>query len=891
MLRKVLIVDDNEINRLILRKVLGDEYEVLEAVNGQNALNILRAQADSFSAVLLDIIMPVMDGYEVLRQMRAESDLAAIPVIVTTGNTEEDSEVKALSLGANDYVIKPYKPAVIRQRLRNTINLRETAAAVNALKRDDLTGLYTRRAFLDLAAELIAAHEPGYYVLSCFDIDNFKVVNDQHGNKVGDRVLRHVANAFRDGFTPGGGLCCRVASDHFAVLYPRVMMDNGQADRIRQAAATLKGSVGSITISAGRYVVDDKTLPVSAMYDRATLAQATVKGRYDKRVAQYTEAMRQRLLREQEIVNAMKGALENHEYEVWFQPQYNHATGALIGAEALVRWRWPGRGLVSPGEFIPVFERNGFIYELDQYVWETACQCLRKWLDEGRRPLPVSVNISRYDLFSPDLVATINRLIKRYRLPVDLLRLEITESAFAQSADQLIAVAGQLIADGFTVEIDDFGSGYSSLNALKDVPANIIKLDMRFLEGSRNTARGGSILESIVRMAKWLGMPVIAEGVESLEQADYLRSIGCLYIQGYLYAKPMPVEEYEALAQSAQREEKLLSMETIQSLDNEAFWNPSSIETLIFNSYVGCACVLEYCCGSIDMLRANAKYVDMLAAEDIPMETLLKIDWKQHMDDESRRDFSEAAERSAITGDEQSREYTFVDLPGARPKLCLRMTLRVIATAGERRLIYCMSENVTDEKEALEKLKKTDEQLRFLNETARLLLADIDSESGVKEVLRKTLSYFGAERAFISEYDAERNRCATAYEVCAEGVASYSAAYGSFPLDSPLCWFEAFQTANFFRLPDVLALGDDRAEERAAYEALNIHSVRAVALRAGGRVVGAMGVFNPTLHREMNDENLAAVGSYVAVILNRLNHSQATLSGGAAPPKHEPPTR
>ena len=357
MQRKIMIVDDSEINRELLRVILTSEYEIVEAADGKEAIKLLKENPDSFSAILLDIIMPEMDGYEVLRQIRSNEFLEQLPVIVTTGSTEAGAEVKALTLGANDYVTKPYNPETIKHRVYNTIRLRETAAIVNATKTDALTRLYSRSAFFEAAEEMIAKHEPGYYVMASYDIEKFKVINDQYGNGKGDAVLRMIAGIFREGFDRLGGVCCRIMADNYAVLYPKNFMESAEIEEIRSKSTKLDGSILPITFSVGRYIVDDVTLSPSAMYDRATMAKASVKGRFDCHIALYDESMRNNILRQQEVISEMKPALENRQFEVWLQPQYNHANGELVGAEALVRWRHPEKGLISPGVFIPIFEK------------------------------------------------------------------------------------------------------------------------------------------------------------------------------------------------------------------------------------------------------------------------------------------------------------------------------------------------------------------------------------------------------------------------------------------------------------------------------------------------------------------------------------------------------
>lgn len=633
MPKTILIVDDNDITRGMLARLLRDEYTVLEAEGGAEALALLDQDGGGISAVLLDIYMPGIDGFETLRRLRAVSAFSQLPVIMVTADGDEESRVRALTLGANDFVLKPYNADIIKHCLKNNIMLRETEAAVNAFRRDRLTGLNNREVFFDEVGKLVSEGEAGRYIMACFDIDSFKVINDQYGIEMGDSVLRHIADVFRRRFEPYGGICCRVSADDFAVLYPASLADSAELRALRDEARNVEGLASPISFRIGRYLVDDISLAPSGMYDRAMLAASSIKGRYDAKIAYYDESLREKLLREQEIVTEMRQALEQRQFEVWYQPQYNHNTGALIGAEALVRWRHPQKGLVSPAVFVPIFERNGFIYTLDKFVWEEVCRLLRSELDKGNKPLPISVNISRYDLFRPDIVRVISRLAEKYGLPASLLRLEITESAFAESTDDIVRVVHDLVELGFTLEIDDFGSGYSSLNTLKSVPAQVVKLDMRFFERDDDTRRSGSIIESVIRMTKWLDMAVIAEGVEEPEQADFLKSIGCSYIQGYLYAKPMMRESYLALSDGATGEAKLRSLQKVESLDNNAFWDPKSMDTLIFNTYVGGSCIFEYCDGKIEMIRVNDKYAQSIGGEGCTTEYALNMDWDEHMDE------------------------------------------------------------------------------------------------------------------------------------------------------------------------------------------------------------------------------------------------------------------
>ena len=366
MARKILIVDDNALNREVLKFGLSRDYDIIEAANGEEAFSIIRRSYKALSAVLLDILMPVMDGYEVLKKVRENPLLTQLPIIVVTGSEDEESRVKALALGANDFITKPFNPDIVKHCLHNSIALRETASILNAIQKDKLTGIYNREFFFEKADELIKSHEPGYYIIACFDIDNFKLINDQYGAAEGDRILRYTGSSIRGTFEHVQGLCGRISGDNFAALFPNQpeaikYVTDGHGTRYLPEDVP-----ANMYVSVGRYIINDCSIPASALYDRAYIAKQSVKGRYDKHIAYFNDSMLNTLVKEQQIIRDMDAAISARQFEVWYQPQYNHSTGALVGAEALVRWRQPENGLVSPGDFIPVFEQNGFIYELDK---------------------------------------------------------------------------------------------------------------------------------------------------------------------------------------------------------------------------------------------------------------------------------------------------------------------------------------------------------------------------------------------------------------------------------------------------------------------------------------------------------------------------------------------
>ena len=294
----------------------------------------------------------------------------------------------------------------------------------------------------------------------------------------------------------------------------------------------------------GVYEIDDRSESVWTMCDKAMMAIDTIRGTYDKYFSYFSEEMFQRILREKEVLAQFDAAIENGEFHMFLQPQIAN-DGRLVGAEALVRWIHPGKGMIYPADFIPVLEKTGLIHKLDLYMWEKAAQTLQQWKREGRGNISISVNISTRDFYLIDINEAFRDLSRKYDFDIKNLKLEITESALMKDVRKIMQSMDQLHDQGFDIEIDDFGSGYSSLGMLKDINADILKLDMIFLQESKNAGRGTTILKNVISMSKELGMPVITEGVETREQVEFLQSTGCDMFQGYYFAKPMSVDNFE----------------------------------------------------------------------------------------------------------------------------------------------------------------------------------------------------------------------------------------------------------------------------------------------------------------------------------------------------------
>lgn len=369
---------------------------------------------------------------------------------------------------------------------------------------------------------------------------------DLFGKESAEQVLRAIGELFIREFEGIGTYGC-LGEDRFAYCIPRAA-SNPEAffDKLNRAL-TQTGHDYKITVDIGVYRIEDYSLKAVQMCDRANMALESIKGKFHECCAYYDDSMLRHLLDEQEIVGDMNDALESRQFFINVQPIFSVSKERPVSGEVLVRWRRPEKGVVSPGLFIPIFEKNGFITKLDYFVWEEACKLLRAQIDANEPVIPLSVNVSRINFYNPNLCSVFKALTKKYSLDPRLLKLEITESAYTSNQQQLTKTIEELRHEGFLFLMDDFGSGYSSLNMLNDLPVDILKIDMRFVQGLEKSDKAGSVLSSIVRLANWLELTPIAEGVETREQLSFLKSIGCDCIQGYYFSKPLDTDAFRAL--------------------------------------------------------------------------------------------------------------------------------------------------------------------------------------------------------------------------------------------------------------------------------------------------------------------------------------------------------
>ena len=542
---------------------------------------------------------------------------------------------------------------------------------------------------------IIDGHPNESYLLVYGDIDRFKVYNDLFGAPAGDRLLADIGAMIRD-LMPAGAAAARLRADHFVCCCSRSSFD---PDRMLAALDAWFASYRedfTFFVRLGIFPIDDPSLDVNLMCDRALLALRSAKSGYvGSKYVFYDEKLRSSVLKEQELAGEMIAALEGGQFVPYFQPQYRYATGRMIGAEVLARWNHPAKGLLGPTEFIPVFERNGLIATFDYYMWEQACRCLRMWIDgRGVEGAPrLSVNLSRADIYRSDLCTYLKGLVERYDVPAGLLHLEITESAYMEAPEQLIGAVTKLRAAGFVVEMDDFGSGYSSLNTLKDVPVDVLKLDMGFL-GASASSRGGLILASVVRMARWLDLPLIAEGVETKQQAAYLASVGCDYMQGYLFSKPVDRETFEKLLEGTAVED--LAHPFAESLQDGAaeFWDVDSQLSLIFNSYAGPAAIAEYDGETCELIRVNGEFARLLDLDDEAASAeLVRKNFLGVLQEEDRAALEEAL-RAASEGD-AACDLRYRSAAGKGR--WLRLHLRPLSRADSVISLYVLAEETTEE--------------------------------------------------------------------------------------------------------------------------------------------------------------------------------------------------
>jgi len=544
----ILVVDDQEINRDLLCDILEENYELIYAENGKEALEQMRANIDELSIVLLDLRMPVMNGMEVLEIVRNDERLRRIPIIVLTA--DKNAELQALQMGASDFITKPFDMReVIQARVSRIIELSEGRQLISAAEHDELTMLYNRNFFLEYANRLFHYHPEMHLDAIVINIEQFHSINALNGREFGNNVLRILGNEIRSFLTETDGIASRIDGDRFD-LY---CVTNGDyqaiLDRFQKKVSRYSNSA-NIRLRMGVRPWKEKVDP-QILFDQARAACNMVRWNYQNSLMIYDEDLRMKEMLKQRLLNDLQTAVDERQFRVLYQPKYDVQVDPprLTSAEALIRWQHPDLGMISPGDFIPLFEGNGLICMVDNYVWEEAARQISRWKEKYGFSMPVSVNLSRADVFTVGLVEKLTELIKANGLEFGDLKLEVTESAYTDNAHRVLEVVSHLRQMGFEIEMDDFGSGYSSLNMLSDMPIDVLKMDMKFVRNIENSEMDFRLVELILDIAKYLNLTVVAEGVETKGQLELLQNAGCNIVQGYYFSRPLPPEEFEKLIQ------------------------------------------------------------------------------------------------------------------------------------------------------------------------------------------------------------------------------------------------------------------------------------------------------------------------------------------------------
>ena len=490
-------------------------------------------------------------------------------------------------------------------------------------ERNKLTGLFSREPFFRQTEAFLSVNDiqPGEYCVAAIDIEHFKLFNEWYGQEAGDRLLGEIGAHLQKMRQEAGGIAGYMGGDDFTIVLPNSEeILESLKRRITGFVRAYGGHTGFLP-AFGFYVIDDLDVSISLMYDRAILAQETVKGNYAIRSVYYSADMKTRLENNHVLLTQVQEGLERNEFIYYLQPKVNLNTGKIVGLESLVRWNHPDKGIVAPGYFIPVMESNGLVTELDKKVWEQVCQTLQGWIKAGHRVIPISVNVSSVDIYAIDVVEHFKHLVKKYELPPEYVELEITESAYVEEYKVITGVAEELRNAGFTVLMDDFGSGYSSLNMLKDVNVDVLKIDMKFLKMDENTmGKGMGILEAVTRMANIMGLRMIAEGVETEDQINYLLNMGCIYGQGYFFYKPLPVEEIKRILLDENNVDyRGIQARKIEHVRFKDLFQSELASDSILNNILGPIAIYDVYQDNVELLQVNDKYCLLIGQDPVDL--------------------------------------------------------------------------------------------------------------------------------------------------------------------------------------------------------------------------------------------------------------------------------
>ena len=506
-----------------------------------------------------------------------------------------------------------------------------TGKVKGTMNSNNLSDYYYNHSFMERLRKRLPEILPNTYCIVAIDIEHFRLFNKLYGRSSGDEVIRYIYTCLKQSALEYDGIDAYLGGDNFVAFLPD---DDEVLNNIRQKIIK-KFSEWNNTSAFfplfGVYTIKDTSVLPELMYDHAMLALSHAEEDYKWHICRYTIEMESSLEKEVYLLAAIEEGLEKGEFIFFAQPQCNIATGQIVGAEALVRWQKPDGEVLLPGGFIPVLEKNKMIDQLDRYVWEKVCQWLKGWIDQGYSPVPISINVSRIDIYAMDVPKYIFSLLEKYQIPEHLIKIEITESAYTENNNRISHAVNTFRNRGLVVMMDDFGCGYSSLNMLKNIPVDVLKLDMRFLQfKEEERQKSANILESIVNMAGLLHLPIVVEGVENESQEKFVQKLGCRYIQGFYYYKPLPIKKFEELLRDKRQiDTQGLVYKQVEPMHIREFIDTNFVSDSMLNNVLGPVVFFEVLGGDIKITRVNEQYFRMLGEqhfeEDIQKEFLKRI--------------------------------------------------------------------------------------------------------------------------------------------------------------------------------------------------------------------------------------------------------------------------
>ncbi len=743
--RTILVADDARINRRALKVIYDSRYNLIEAEDGQEAIELLDKHGEEFDLVLLDINMPRKSGFDVLDYMRENNLLPQIPVIIITSSVDQEDELRAFTSGASEVIHKPFMPEIVLRRSENLIELYSSKKTMekelilsreklNGFQQNDtLTGLLNMKAFQSAANKTLQeafgpAEERAYdqtsdgsapadsvakpqYQFVYINITNFKFYNVMNGLEAGDQILQTLASRILA--VDKDLLCSRLGQDHF------VVMSSDDAETIRTEMTIISeefdasyGQYG-MQLKVGMYSVHSADEKADVASELAKLACDAIRNS-NETFCEYTDDLRRKVELRSYAIQHIDEALSNHYIEVYYQPVVRTITGKTCSLEALARWNDPKMGFLSPGDFIPALEQNYLVSKLDLYILRETCKIMKQAAESGQSIVPVSFNFSQVDFMTCNLLEEINGITNEYNIPHDLICIEITETAFVDSPERMKQEIERFQQDGYQVWMDDFGSGYSSLNVLKDYQFDEIKLDMKFMASFDEKSK--AIVKAIISMAKRIGIQTLAEGVETKEQYEFLRYIGCEKVQGYFYSRPLPVADL--------METPHMSREQVESADKRDYYERISASDFVTEK---AHAIFEYDGKMYRFMYLNKPYEEALRSTGITDRKQILENINSPMSPVNQL-YNDLRVRCTVGGEPQSIVYSLRDH-------YIRLNVRCIAQCDNKSAfeVEMIDLTGTDAEMTRSKLDKIGRRLYGMFD----IIFEVDLSSGESEVIRQ----------------------------------------------------------------------------------------------------------------------------------------------------------